>query len=95
MARGKSHTLFVVLNLVVWLLMTAILVVVPDRLEPAMGLALARVIGWVVACGVWVIVVEHQWRARFGVLVRFAGQLVLWVTAVVLASWISEQARVW
>ena len=86
---------FLLLNLLVWLLMTAILVVVPDWFEPALGLAMARVVGWAVACAVWVIVVERQWKARFDVLPRLAGQLLLWVTAAVVASWISEQARIW
>ena len=36
-------------NLVVWLVMVAILVVVPDSLERWMSLEVARVVGWAVA----------------------------------------------
>ena len=50
--------------MLVWVLMTAILVVVPDPLERWLGLELARVLGWAVACGVWVVAVESQWKAR-------------------------------
>jgi hypothetical protein len=50
------------------------------------------VIGWALACAVWVVAVEHEWQARFGPLVRFALQLVLWVAAALTAIWISESA---
>jgi hypothetical protein len=39
-------------------------------------------------------VVEQAWRARFGPFARFGFQLVLWVSAALLASWISAQLRV-
>jgi hypothetical protein len=84
---------FALLNTIVWLLMVGILVVVPDTLERWMALEVARVIGWAVACGVWVVAVERYWQQRYGPFVRFFLQLVLWVSAALVASWISEQAR--
>jgi hypothetical protein len=85
---------FVARNALVWALMTAILVVVPDSLERWLPLPLSRVIGWTVATSVWVIAVEREWQARFGVFARFFFQLVLWVSAALLAIWISDQFRV-
>jgi hypothetical protein len=84
---------FVAVNFAVWLIMVAILVVVPDQLERWLGLEFARVVGWAVACGVWVVAVERQWQERFGPFTRFALQLVIWVGAALLAIWISDQAR--
>ena len=74
--------------------MTAILVVVPDTIDRWVGLELARVIGWAVACGLWVVTIEGQWKRRFGPFTRFVCQLVLWVLAAVVAMWISEHAKV-
>jgi hypothetical protein len=74
--------------------MTAILVVVPDWLEPHIGFQVARIAGWVVACGVWVVAVEAQWQRRFGPIARLLLQLVLWVGAALVAGWISNQTRV-
>lgn len=85
---------FVIANALVWLTMTAILVFVPDGLERWMSLEIARVIGWAVACSVWVVAIERQWQERVGPLARFGLQLVLWVSAAVVASWISDQFRV-
>ena len=85
---------FVLANAVVWLTMTAILVVVPDALERWMRLEIARVIGWAVACSVWVIAVERQWQERVGPLARFGLQLGLWIAAAVTAIWISDQFRI-
>jgi hypothetical protein len=82
------------MNALVWLAMVVILVVVPDYLERWIPLEFARVVGWAVACGVWVVVVEREWQARAGPFARFFLQLVLWVAAAVLAIWISEQFRV-
>ena len=66
----------------------------PDGLTPSPGgLEFARVIGWAVACAVWVVLVERQWQARIGPFLRFFAQLVLWVGAALLAIWISEQFR--
>ena len=85
---------FLLVNLVVWFAMTAILVVVPDRLEGWMPLEVARVLGWAVACSVWVVTVEGQWQRRLRVLPRFFIQLVLWVSAALVAMWISDLFRV-
>lgn len=89
----QSRTAFVLLNAGVWLLMVVILVVVPDTLEAWLPIEFARVVGWAVACAAWVVAVERQWQARVGPWLRFFGQLVLWVAAAVLATWISDQAR--
>jgi hypothetical protein len=83
---------FLALNLLVWLAMVVILVLVPDLLARQIRLEIARVIGWAVACGVWVVAVEREWQARFGPLARFALQLVLWVAAAIVAIWISESS---
>ena len=83
---------FVLRNALVWVLMLIILVVVPDQLEH--GCRWFTHHRWAVAVGVWVMVVEQEWRARFGPLARFGFQLVLWVSAALLASWISTQFRV-
>ena len=85
---------FVFRSALMWLVMTAILVVVPDALERWMRLEFARVIGWAVACGLWVVAIETEWKTRFGPFVRFLLQLILWVSAALLASWISDQFRV-
>jgi hypothetical protein len=93
MPDKRAPVVFLAVNFVVWLVMVGILVVVPDQLERWLGLELSRVVGWAVACGVWVVAVERQWQERFGPFMRFALQLVIWVSAALLASWISEQAR--
>jgi hypothetical protein len=84
---------FVLANAAVWVAMTAILVVVPDLLDRWMALEIARVIGWAVACSIWVIAVERQWQQRVGPLARFGLQLGLWVGAALTAIAISEQLR--
>jgi hypothetical protein len=94
MPSGRPLLPFAVMNVVVWLAMVAILVVVPDWLERWVALEVARVVGWAVACAVWVVAVERQWQQRVGPFIRFTLQLVLWVSAALLAIWISEQARV-
>ena len=93
MAGKRAPLVFLAVNFLVWLVMVGILVVVPDQLERWLGLELSRVVGWAVACGVWVVAVERQWQERFGPFTRFGLQLVIWVSAALLASWISEQAR--
>lgn len=93
-SRGRETWIFVSANAAVWLAMTAILVVVPDYLSRWLPLDVSRVVGWAVACGVWVVAVESQWKQRFGVLARFALQLVLWIGAALVAIWISDQFRV-
>ena len=93
MARRQSLARFLLVNLVVWILMTAILVVVPDTLERWTSLEIARGIGWAFGYGVWVFVVEQRWRERMGPFVRFFLQLILWVSSALLAIWISDAAR--
>ena len=93
MARPSPLAPFVAATAAVWIAMIAILVVVPDLLEQWMPLAVARVVGWAAACGVWMIVVEHHWQ-RVRPLVRFSLQFGLWVLAALLATWISDQFRV-
>lgn len=93
MARPSARR-FLLKSALTWLIMVAILVAVPDTLERWMNLQFGRVIGWAVACGVWVVVVERAWQERFGPFVRFVLQLVLWVGAALLAIWISDQFRV-
>jgi len=85
---------FALKNLVVWLAMVGILVVVPDQLERWVRIEVARVIGWAVACGLWVVVIEREWQQRVGPFTRFFVQLILWVGAALIAIWISDQARV-
>ena len=46
--------------------MVVILVVVPDSLERWLSLEIARVVGWAVACAVWVVAVERHWQQRVG-----------------------------
>ena len=67
--RSRFDTWFLLKNLVVWLAMVFILVVVPDSLEHWMPLTIARVVGWALACGIWV---SSGSGSRFGPLVRFA-----------------------
>lgn len=92
MPRRPRTLRFVATNLAVWLVMVAILVVVPDVLARSIRLEIARVIGWALACAVWVVAVEREWQERFGLVVRFALQLVLWVAAALTAIWISEHS---
>jgi hypothetical protein len=91
--RVRIGWAFVGANVSVWLAMVCILVLLPDQLERWLPLQVCRVIGWAVACGVWVVTVEQQWRARYGPFVRFALQLVLWVSAAVFALWLDDQFR--
>ena len=93
MLQRRSTRSFVVQNVVVWLVMTAILVVVPDTLEPFTSLQVSRIIGWAVGYGVWVVAVEQAWRERFGPFARFFLQLALWISAAFVAMWVSEHAR--
>lgn len=73
--------------------MTVILVLVPDALDGWLGLEVARVVGWAVAGSVWVVTIERQWQARIGPLWRFVLQLLLWISAALVAIWISEMTR--
>jgi len=81
---------FVVTNALVWLAMTVLLVVVPEALAHWIDIQVARVLGWALACGVWVVTVEAQWKARYGPLARLALQFVLWVAAALTAMAISD-----
>ena len=92
MPRPPRGLRFFTVNLVVWLVMVVILVLVPDQLARWIRLEVARVIGWAIACGVWVLAVERQWQERFGPFTRFILQLLLWVGAALVAIWISESA---
>jgi len=94
MPRGRFDASFALRNVVVWLAMIVILVIVPDSLERWMPLAVARVLGWAVACGVWVVAVESEWQRRLSAFPRFLVQIVLWVTAALVAMWTSDQFRV-
>jgi len=93
MDQRRPRTTFIVSNVLVWCAMTVILVVVPDTLEQWMSLEIARVVGWGVAGSLWVVAVEPMWQARFGPFARFFLQLILWVSAALVAITISEQAR--
>ncbi len=81
-------------NVLVWVAMTAILVVLPDWLSRTLPIEVSRVIGWAVACTVWVVTVEQQWKVRFGPLTRILAQFVLWVSAALFALWLSDQTHV-
>lgn len=94
MARRQSLARFLLANLLVWILMTGILVLVPDTLERWVSLEIARGIGWAVGYAVWVFAVEQSWRERMGPFARFSLQLVVWVSSALVAIWISESARV-
>jgi hypothetical protein len=72
--------------------MVVILVLVPDLLARWIRLEIARVIGWAIACSVWVVAIEREWQQRFGPIARFGLQLLLWVGAALVAIWISESA---
>ena len=84
---------FILGNIAVWIMMTAILVIVPDTLESWLGFEVSRVIGWAVACSIWVVAIERHWQRRVGPFSRFALQLILWVSSALTASYISEQVR--
>jgi hypothetical protein len=94
MAHGRGGWAFLARSFIVWLIMVAILVVVPDYLDRWMSLEISRVIGWALACGVWVVAVEQEWKDRFGGPSRFFLQLVLWVGAALVALWVSDVFRV-
>ena len=93
MIRQRTGATFFAVNVLMWALMTAVLVLVPDALERWLSLELARVIGWAVASGLWVVVLQHQWRLRVGPFTLFVLQVLLWVSAALVAIWISDAAR--
>jgi hypothetical protein len=94
MPQRRPFHRFVATNIVVWVVMTIILVVLPDWIEPWVPLAFGRAIGWAVAGGVWVVVIEREWQERMGAVSRFFLQVVLWGSSALLAIWISDQFRV-
>lgn len=75
--------------------MVVILVLVPDTVERWVGLEVARIIGWAVAGGFWMVSVEVEWKERCGPFIRFGLQTTLWVAAALVAIYISTQARIW
>jgi hypothetical protein len=93
MAPRRTDAAFLLVNVLMWVVMTTILVVVPDQLERWLPIEIARVVGWAVASGLWVVVLQQQWRSRVGPFTLFALQLVLWVSAALVAIWISDSAR--
>jgi len=84
---------FIGLNVVMWVVMTVILVILPDALDGWVDIVIARAFAWAVAGGLWVVVIERQWRARMGALARFPLQVGLWVSAAMVATWISDLFR--
>jgi len=76
-----------------WLLMTVVLVLVPDTLSRWMSVEVARVTGWAVASGLWVVALQQPWRQRVGPLTLFLLQLLLWVSAAIVAILISDAAQ--
>jgi hypothetical protein len=94
MMRRPSRVPFVLANIVMWVVMTAILTVVPDALGRWLSLEFARVVAWAVASGLWVIVLQQPWRLRLGPFPLFFLQVGLWVSAALVAIWISDTVRV-
>jgi len=93
MARPNDGKL-AVKSALVWVVMVVVLILVPDALERWMPLDIARVCGWVLASGVWVALVEREWRERFGPISRFVFQLLVWLSAAILATTISDNFKV-
>ena len=93
MTRDRRGTAFFAANVLMWALMTAILTVVPDALDRWLSLEFARVVGWAVASGLWVVVLQQPWRSRVGPFTLFALQLLLWISAALVAIWISDTVR--
>lgn len=93
MRRRRTPWPFVAANIGMWLLMTTILVLVPDTLERWMSMEIGRVVGWALASGIWVVVLQPPWRRRVGPFVLFVIQLAIWVSAALVAIWISDSAR--
>ena len=79
---------------VVWLAMVVVLVLVPDALEQWIPLDIARICGWVLASGIWMVVLDRDFRERYGPFVRFTLQLAAWLSAAILAVTISDRFRV-
>ena len=92
MTRYRGVAFFAV-NVLMWALMTAILVLVPDALQPWLSIEFARVVGWAVASGLWVVVLQQPWRSRVGPFTLFTLQVLLWISAALVAIWISDTVR--
>ena len=93
MIRDRRGAAFLLANVLMWALMTAILIVVPDTLDRWLSLEFARVVGWAVASGLWVVVLQQPWRSRVGPFTLFALQVLLWISAALVAIWISDTVR--
>ena len=93
MTRDHRGAAFLLANVLMWALMTAILIVVPDALDRWLSLEFARVVGWAVASGLWVVVLQQPWRSRVGPFTLFALQVLLWISAALVAIWISDTLR--
>ena len=93
MTRHRPGATFLAVNVLMWALMTAILIVVPDALERWMSLEVARVVGWAVGSGLWVVVLQQPWRSRVGPFTLFTLQVLLWISAALVAIWISDTVR--
>lgn len=93
MTRVHRGAAFLLANVLMWALMTAILIVVPDALDRWLSLEFARVVGWAVASGLWVVVLQQPWRSRVGPFTLFALQVSLWISAALVAIWISDTLR--
>ena len=93
MTRDRRGAAFLLANVLMWALMTAILIVVPDALDRWLSLEFARVVGWAVASGLWVVVLQQPWRSRVGPFTLFALQVLLWISAALVAIWISDTLR--
>ena len=90
----RSPVPLFVRSAIVWLVMVIVLVLVPDTLEQWMPLNIARICGWVLASGIWVIALDRYWTAQLRPLVRFPLQIGAWLGAALTAVWISDQFRV-
>lgn len=77
----------------VWLVMIVVLILVPDTLEAWMPLSAARVCGWVLASGIWVAIIERDWRERFSPVPRFVLQCAIWLSAALIAIFVSDYFR--
>ena len=93
MTRDRRGAAFFGANVLMWALMTAILIVVPDALDRWLSLEFGRVVGWTVASGLWVVVLQQPWRSRVGPFTLFALQVLLWISAALVAIWISDTLR--
>jgi hypothetical protein len=93
MSSTRWSLTFLAANIGAWLLMVVVLVLVPDTLARWTSIEFARVVGWAIASGLWIVAVGASWQQRVKPLTRFAVQLVLWVSAALVAIWISEQAN--